>query len=223
VLATAALVGVPSKMPGVLLAAMVGGAWLTVVLAMTLPTDAARTAAEHARRLTLFRHQLNTVGDHPDRKTLDALVVLARELELRDDEIAAELAQLQASLQALDLAERLRRREVPIVDCADPLAPGERCHLIAPVQHGRRRSDHCGRMLLTSDGLKFRGPRDASVAWTDVASVLRAGRELIVTLHQARPLRFSFHTLHEAASAGVLAEHLAAHACGAARPDGPTT
>lgn len=209
------LAAVPKEIPGIAVATVLGGAWLSLVLAMTLPTLSERAGAELARRLGQFRHELNTIGDHPTRDALEAVLHRARELELRDDEIAEELTQIRASLDALDLARRLASDDLPLVESDEPLAPGDACHFITPVRFGRRRSDQFGHLVLTSGWLKFRGALDVSVAWSEVASVQRAGREILVSLHDSkRVLRFSCQSLSEAAQAGVLAQHLA----GAARP-----
>jgi hypothetical protein len=201
---------VPREIPGIIAAIVLGGAWLFLVLAMTLPTRSERAGAELARRLGQFRHELNIVGDRPTQAELDALIARARELELRDEEIAAELAQIRAAMEALEVANELGRAPLPVVASTEPLAPGDLCHFVAAVRFGRRRSDQFGHLSLTSGWLKFRGALDVSVAWSEVADVQRAGADLIVSLHEStRMLRFSCHTYSEAARAGVLAQHLA--------------
>ena len=205
------LAAAPGEIPGSAVATMLGGAWLSLVLAMTLPSRPERAGAELARRLGQFRHEVNTVGDHPTRADLESLLALARDLELRDDEISDELAQIRASLDAVDLARKLTHDPLPVVTSVEPLAPGDVCHFVSPVRFGRRRSDQFGHLSLTSGWLKFRGTLDISVAWTEVADVKRAGRDMIVSLHDSkRVLRFSCNTMSEAARAGVLAQHLAA-------------
>jgi hypothetical protein len=78
------------------------------------------------------------------------------------------------------------------------------------VRFGRRRADQVGHLSLTGGWLKFRGAVDVSVAWTEVAAVQRAGCEIIILLDDSkRVLRFSCHSLEEAARASVLAQHLA--------------
>jgi len=177
---------------------------------MTLPTRSERDGTELSRRLGQFRHELNRVGDRPTRADLESLLTRARELELRDEEITEELTQIRASLDAVDLAAQIAREALPVVASSEPLAPGDRCHFVTPVRFGRRRSDQFGHLSLTSGWLKFRGAHDISVAWTEVTDVRRAGREIIVTLHESkRVLRFSWQTVSEAARAGVLAQHLA--------------
>lgn len=207
------LAAVPRDIPGILVATALGGAWLSLVLAMTLPTRSERAGAELARRLGQFRHELNLVGDRPTRAVLESLLARARELELRDDEIAAELAQIRASMEALDVAGEIERAPLPVVASTEPLAPGDACHFVAPVRFGRRRSDQFGHLSLTSGWLKFRGALDLSVSWSEVADVQRAGPDLIVSLNESkRVLRFSCHSENEAARAGVLAQHLATRA-----------
>jgi hypothetical protein len=203
------LAAVPRGVPDVAVVTVVGGIWLSVMLAMTLPSRAERAGAELTRRLGVFRHELNALGDHPSRASLDALLVRARDLELREDEIERELAQIRASIQALELAARIAR-ELPVVETREPLAPGDRCHFVAPVRYGRRRTDNFGHLSLTTGWLKFRGAFDVTVAWSEVSSVTRSGREVIISLHESkRTLRFGCQTVSEAAEAGVLAEHLA--------------
>jgi hypothetical protein len=206
------LAAVPREMPGIAVTTVLGGAWLSLVLAMTLPTRSQRAGAELARRLGQFRHELNLIGDQPTRAALEALVQRARDLQLRDDEIGDELAQIRASLEALDLAVQLGQSALPVVPSDEPLAPGDQCHFVTPVRLGRRRADQFGHLTLTTGWLKFRGSLDVSVAWTEVADVQRAGCDVIVSLHDSkRALRFSCHSVSEAARAGVLAQHLASH------------
>ena len=203
------MAAVPREIPGVAVATVIGGAWLSLVLAITLPTRAERAGAELSRRLGLFRHELNLIGDQPTRATLESLVRRAGELELREDEIADELAQIRASLQALDLQARIADDNLPVVDTDEQLAAGDVCHLVTPVRFGRRRSDHFGHLMLTSRWMKFRGALDLSVAWSEVSDVQRAGRDIIIALHDSkRVLRFSCQSVIDAAQVGVLAQHL---------------
>ena len=177
---------------------------------MTLPNRSERAGAELARRLGQFRHELNTIGDPPARADLESLLARARELELRDDDIREELAEIRALLDALDLADQIGRAALPVVASSEPLAPGDLCHFVTAVRFGRRRADQFGHLSLTSGWLKFRGALDLSVAWTEVADVQRSGCEIIVSLHDSkRVFRFSCHSVGEAARAGVLARHLA--------------
>ena len=204
------LSAVPRGFPDVTVVAVVGGIWVSVVLALMLPSSSERAGAELTRRLGQFRHELNALGDRPSRPALEALLARARHLELRDDEIETELAQIRASIEALDLARQIGGADLPIVTTQEQLAPGDRCHFAAPVRFGRRRTDHFGHLMLTSGWLKFRGGFDVSVTWSEVSGVSRAGREVIVQLHDSkRMLRFGCHSASEAAQAGVLAMHLA--------------
>ena len=204
------LAAVPREIPGIALATVLGGAWLSLVLAMTLPSRSERAGAELARRLAQFRHEVNTVGDQPTRADLESLLVRARDLALRDEEIAEELARVRAAIDAVDFAGQIARDALPVVASNEPLAPGDVCHFVTPVRFGRRRADQFGHLSLTSGWLKFRGTLDISVAWTEVAAIQRAGRDLIISLHDSkRVLRFLCHSESEAARAGVLAQHLA--------------
>lgn len=212
------LVAVPRQAPGIMVATAVGGAWLSLVLAMTLPSKAERAGEELARRLGRFRHAVNAVGDAPTRQQLDGLLALARELELREQEIADEFAQIRAALEAVTLRDQIARGYLPVVGEVTALAPGDECHFSGPVRFGRRRSDQFGRLLLTSGWLKYRGALDVSVAWSEVSDVQRAGKDVIVSLRDSqRALRFACQEIEQAARAGVIAEHLAR----AARADDP--
>jgi hypothetical protein len=207
------LAAVPREIPGIVVATVLGAAWLSLVLAMTLPTRPEHAGAELARRLGQFRHELNTLGDRPTRADLESLLARARELELRDDEIAAELAQIRASIETLDVASEIGRTTLPVVASTEPLAPGDLCHFETAVRFGRRRSDQFGHLSLTTGWLKFRGALDVSVAWSEVADVQRAGTDLILSLQAStRVLRFACHSEGDAARAAVLAQHLAARA-----------
>jgi hypothetical protein len=53
---------VPQDMPGIAVTILLGGAWLSLVLAMTLPSQSERAGAELARRLGQFRHQVNRIA-----------------------------------------------------------------------------------------------------------------------------------------------------------------
>jgi hypothetical protein len=112
-------------------------------------------------------------------------------------------------LDAVELANRLRHGEIPTVEAPHALAPGDECHFVAPVRFGRRRSDQYGHLMFTSGWLKFCGTLDVSVAWGEVGGVRRAGRDIVVSLEGSRRLlRFSCHSIAEAARGGVIAEHL---------------
>lgn len=200
----------PRKAPGIAPAVMLGGAWLSLVLAMTLPRLSERAGRELVRRLGQFRHELNAVGDSPSRATLERLVARVAELGLREEEVTEELAQLRACIEALELKERLTRGELPSADPPDLLPAGDACHFVCPVRFGRRRADQFGHLVLSSGWLRFLGALDVSVTWTEIASVRRDGREILVNLRESRRvLRFSCHSYAEAAQGGVIAEHLA--------------
>ena len=112
--------------------------------------------------------------------------------------------------ESSELADRLRRGDLPVVKTPDPLAPGDQCHFVTPVRFGRRRSDQYGHVLLTSGWLKFRGTLDLSVTWSEIADVQRSAREMVISLQDSRRLlRFSCHSEAEAARGVVIAQHLA--------------
>jgi hypothetical protein len=204
------LIAAPREIPGVLLGIILGGAWLSLVLAMTLPREPERAGQELLRRLAQFRHELHAIGDAPSRAALDGLMRRARELGLEHNEVAEELAQLQASAIAVEVKADLARGNLPTTDPLDPLAPGDTCHFVCPVRLGRRRADQFGHLVLTGAWLKFRGALDVNVAWAEVAEVRRDGREIVIDVQDSRRvLRFCCHSLAEAARGGVIAEHLA--------------
>lgn len=222
VLLVGLLTAAPREIPSVAAVVLLGGAWLSLVLAMTLPRQTERAGQELVRRLAQFRHELNAIGDSPSKATLEGLLRRAQELGLREDEVTDELAQLQACLEALDLKDRLARGEFPAAKPMDPLPPGDLCHFVCAVRFGRRRSDQFGHLVMTTGWLKFRGSLDVSVAWSEVVGVRRDGREIIVRLQDSRRvLRFSCHSYSEAARGGVLAEHLALASRVAVPPDEP--
>lgn len=202
------LAAVPREIPGMAVATVLGGAWLSLVLAMMLPSRSERAGTELSRRLGQFRSAVNAVGDTPSRDQLEGLVHVANTLQLREQEVAGELTSIRASIDALDLRSRVDAGDLPVVPGAE-VAPGDTCHFMAPVRSGRRRADSFGHLLLTSGWLKFRGTFDVSVAWPEVARVERSGMEIVVTLaNSRRTLRFACQTTLEAARGGVLAEHL---------------
>jgi hypothetical protein len=166
---------------------------------------------EGAARLGTFRHEVRRAGRQPDRETLLRLIERARELGLRDDEILLELHEIRVALDALDFAERLSLEGLPVVPALDPLPPGEQCHFAVPVRFGRRRGDQIGHVELTSSWLRFHGALDMSVVWSEVSSVVRDGRDIIVSLLDSRRvLRFCCHSAEEAARGASVAKHLMA-------------
>jgi len=166
---------------------------------------------EAAVRLGTFRHEVRRAGRQPDRQTLLRLIERARELGLRDEEILLELHEIRVALEALDFAERLSLEGLPVVPAVDPLPPGEQCHFSVPVRFGRRRGDQIGHVELTSGWLKFHGALDMSVVWSEVSSVERDGRDIIVSLLDSRRvLRFCCHSAEEAARGASVAQHLVA-------------
>jgi len=206
----ALLMAVPRDIPGIAAAVVLGGAWLSLVLAMTLPREDERAGQELVRRLAQFRHELNAIGDAPSKATLERLLARRTELGLRDDEVSEELEQIRACLGALDLKEELARGSVPTVEPPHPSLGREKCHFVCAVRFGRRRADQFGHLVLSDAGLRFRGAIDVHVNWSDVAAVARDKRDIVVTAHDSpRVLRFSCHSHEEAARGGVLAEHLA--------------
>jgi len=114
------------------------------------------------------------------------------------------------ALESSELANSIRRGDLPVVTTPDSLAPGDQCHFVTPVRFGRRRSDQYGHVLLTSGWLKFRGTLDLSVTWSEIADVQRLAREMVISLQDSRRLlRFSCHSEAEAARGVVIAQHLA--------------
>jgi hypothetical protein len=89
---------------------------------------------------------------------------------------------LPDDLATTELAAGLERGELPTVKAPDPLAPDDECHFVSPV---------------------------VSVAWSEVAEVQRARREVVVSLRDSRRLlRFSCHSEGEAARGALIAQHL---------------
>jgi hypothetical protein len=169
----------------------------------------APTDPELARRLVTFRHEIHEAGTLPVRTRLQRLLDRARELELRDEDIKDELAEIHASLEALDFADYLARHGLPTVAPIAELPHGESCHFVTPARFGRRRSDQCGHLELTTSWLKFRAALDMSIVWSEVADVRRVGRDIQVSLTDSRrPLRFCCPTPGEAVRGAVLAQHL---------------
>jgi len=174
----------------------------------------------HVRRLAQFRHELRRLAESPSRDALERMLARAGELGLGHNDVGEELSDFRACLEAVEVQTQLERGQLPVVDCLEALPPGDACHFISPVRFGRRRADQFGHLLLTSGWLKFHGALDVSVAWSEIASVRRDGRDLIVSLHDSRRvLRFSCHSLAEGAVGGVIAEHLVRAA--RSEPSGP--
>jgi hypothetical protein len=121
-------------------------------------------------------------------------------------------AEQRAALETADFGYRIEREGLPVVEPLDRLSAGERAHFVTPVRFGRRRSDQCGHLELTSDRLRFHGALDIGVVWSEIASIERAGQEVIVSLATSpRVLRFSCYAATEAARAVLVAKHLASN------------
>jgi hypothetical protein len=176
---------------------------------MTLPRHFELAGLELARRLTQFRNEIKKAGATPPREVLARLLDRAVELGLPETEIGEELAELRAGLDALDLQERLARGEIPLSTAPEPMSAGDLCYFVCPVRFGRRRADQFGRLSLSLGRLKFIGALEVSVAWSEIASVQRDGRQILVTLQDStRLLRFCCVTYAEAARGLVVAEYL---------------
>jgi hypothetical protein len=150
-------------------------------------------------------------GPHPSRSDLERLVALARELELRDEDIREELAQIDIARRAMTLADDIRMRGLPEVTPLASLPADELCHFVAPVRFERRRTDRIGHLELTIGRVRFSGTRDITDAWTEITAAERCGRDIILSLVDSRRrLRFGCTTADEAALGAVIARHLAA-------------
>jgi hypothetical protein len=210
---TGMLVALPREGSVIVLSLTVGGAWLTLVLAVTLPSRPEQAGEELARRMGRFRDAIHAVGDVPTQEQLTSLLRLAHDLALREEEIPNELTHIRAAVAAVSLREQIERGHMPVVAAPANLPAGDECHFTAPVRFGRRRADQLGDLFLTSGWLQFRGVLDLSVAWSEIAGVQRAGSEVIVTLRDSRrALRFCCLHVEESARAGVIAEYLASAA-----------
>jgi hypothetical protein len=204
------LLPLPIGVPGEVRIIALGGAWLSLVLAMTLPSERESAGRELVHRLAQFRHEMNAVGNNPSRASLEALIDRVKALGLREDEVREELTQVRASIAALDVHERLSRGELPFVDASESLFPGDPCHFVCPVRFGRRRADQVGHLVMAPAWLQFRGAVDMRIAWSEIATVSRNGAEILVGLHESkRVLRFACNSPEAAARGGVIAEHLA--------------
>ena len=180
----------------------------TVTSGATVAGD--RAEPDLLRRLARFRHEVKTLGNPATRADLQRLVDMARELHLADHTISDEMVEIRASFEALDLADQIARGGLPAVVSLADLPEGERCHFATPVRFGRRRSDQFGHLELTSGWLRFHGALDLSVVWTEISSVQRLGRDIVVSLADStRVLRFCCHAVGEAARGAVVATYLA--------------
>src|SRR4051812_12715034 len=203
---TIGLIAVPTQSPGSAALLLLGGAWVSLMLAMTLPTRSERAGEELTARLGRFRHAVNAIGDSPTRAQLEAVLKMANDLDLHDDEIADDVGRVHASIAALELLEQIESGRLPIVAAPAALSSGDTCHFVAPVRCGRRRADQYGELLLTTGWLRFAGRVDASVGWNQIADIQRAGKTLVVTVEGRRgAFRFSFQSIEEAARCGVIA------------------
>ena len=173
-------------------------------------------ADELQRRLAQFRHEFHVLREVRARADLERLVALASELHLREDSIREELAEIRASLDAVELSDRIGREGLPVLSiCMSPIHDVK--HFEAPVRFGRRRNDQFGRLELFGTHLQFCGALDVGVSWSEVAGVHRESREIIVSLGDSRRLlRFWCASRTESAHGCVIAEHLA-HRVGSAQ------
>lgn len=120
-------------------------------------------------------------------------------------------AEQRAARETIDLRDRIARQGLPVVDSTGRLPPDEHAHFVTPVRFGRRRSDQCGHLELTSARIRFRGALDVGVAWSEVESVERDGHDIVVSLAASpKVLRFSCYAAVEAARGALIAQELAA-------------
>ena len=160
-------------------------------------------------RLGRFRQDFREIGRSATRGELAWLLSRARELDLTDEAIHDERAEILAALDAIDFADRIAREGLPQIASGERLK-SQRSHFMIPVRFGRRRSDQCGHLELTSQSLRFHGALDLSVVWSEVIRVERLGREIDVSLADStRTLRFCCETLTDAARGTVVAQTLA--------------
>ena len=126
---------------------------------------------------------------------------------------AEDMNEMRAVQETLDFGARIAREGLPVIDSLESLPSHERCHFGTPVRFGRRRSDQCGHLELTSARLTFHGALDISVSWGEVVSVERTGHEVgVVLAGTPGMLRFCSVAICEAARAALIARHLAAAA-----------
>jgi hypothetical protein len=171
-----------------------------------------RFRGEFTERRTRFAAELQALGARPSRDSLERLMARAQDLQL-DDHTAPELRDARALLATATIREDILRGRLPVVASLHPLPPGDRCHFVAPARFGRRRSDQYGHLALTSGWLRFHGALDLSVTWGEVARVERTDHDVAIALHDShRLLRFYCPTVEDAATAEVIASHLAAEA-----------
>lgn len=171
-------------------------------------------------RLDRLRQELGATTPHRTRSDLERLTLMAQDLDLRDTDLQEKVEEIRAEREVIDLADRIARLGLPIVEPLDSLPPGERCHFVTPVQFGRRRTDQGGHLELTSERLRFRGVLDLGVVWSEVSTVERDGHNIIVSLVDSRrELRFCCHCTGESARGVVIARRLA-RAAAARRGEG---
>jgi hypothetical protein len=166
--------------------------------------------ADLASRLDRFRGELREAGSLPVREHLERLLKRARQLDLRDEDIADERSEILACFDALELADGIARDGLPEVAREGDARPATRCHFRLPVRFGRRRRDQFGELVLTSASLLFHGTLDLTVVWSEIANVARTARDINVALIASpRILRFRCNDFRDAARGAVIARHLA--------------
>ena len=180
--------------------------------ATTTPLPEDHRDEEAAARLNRFRDAVKAIGDTPTRQQVEEAVALAGVFGLPEQEIANEVAGVRASTAAAALRDEIAIGRLPVVQLESSFVD-DVCHFVASVRTGRRMTDQSGRLLLTSNWLKFSGTHALSIAWTQIDEVRCSGSDLVVSVgDRSRGCRLSFSTMEDAARCGVIAAHLSERA-----------
>jgi hypothetical protein len=205
-----------------LAAATAGGAAAAVALLswLLIPGLSRLTREELARRRQLFSVAYRDGLADPTVDSIADLRVTQTELELTDEEIGPERAEvIRAPVDLFALDEQLHANggELPPAAGYAAVASPERCVLASEALLRHAGMPERGHVLFTRAYLALRGATETRICWSEVRSFRRDGASLIV---QATPdgmaTRITLPTVAEAMRAEFIAGALRATVPGAA-------
>jgi hypothetical protein len=185
---------------------------------LILPGLARLTRQELARRRQLFHIAYRNAFVDPTAESVGDLLATQAELELSDEEVGGERAEvIRATLELFAFDEQIRARggQLPPVPGYEAAGP-ERCVFTADVLMQQGSTPERGRLLFTAADLLFHGRADTRIPWNEIAGFRRDGAWLIVQGTNGGPRRIALPTLAAAMRAEYIAGALRAAMLGSA-------
>jgi hypothetical protein len=148
ILLALSLVGIPQEGAALGAPIGIGGAWLSLVLAIpshpgvlgcsVLCHDVSPNFGNSSTRWEMRR-----------RERISRLSARRSRVGFARFEMAAAVARIRAAVDALNLREQLAQGYLPLVIGIEGVGPGDRCRYASPARCGHRRADEIGDLLLT--------------------------------------------------------------------------